>query len=57
MRRDNMAEDVHRYLGDNGEGGRLDQFGELWPDEGGAQQCVGIGVDDKFRPSIEAIAF
>ena len=56
MRCHDMAEHVHRYLGDNGEGRRLDQFGELWPDEGCAQQCVGIGVDDEFRPSIEAVA-
>ena len=56
MRRHDMAKYIHRHLGDNGEGGRLDYFGELWPNEGCAQQCVRIGVDYKFRSSIEAIA-
>ena len=51
-----MAKHIHRHLGDNGEGGRLGYFGELRPNEGCAQQCVRIGVDYKFRRSIEAIA-
>jgi hypothetical protein len=29
MRRHDMAKHIHRYLSDNGEGGRLDYFGEL----------------------------
>ena len=51
-----MAKHIHRYLSDNGEGGRLNYFGELWPNEGCAQQRVRTGVDYKFRPTIEAIA-
>src|SRR5690349_10171389 len=55
VRRDGITQDTRGNLRDDSQGGRLNQFGELGSDEGRSEQCVGRGVNDQFRPSIEAI--
>src|SRR3954470_8026927 len=50
-----MAEEIGGDLRDDRQGGCLNQFGELRPDERRSEQCVGHGVNDQFRPSLEAI--
>src|SRR6476660_7225109 len=53
--RDSMTKETGWDLRDDRQGGCLNQFGELRPDERRSEQCVGRGVNDQFRPSLEAI--
>jgi hypothetical protein len=55
MWRDNMAEQTDWNLGDDSQGGCLNQFGELRADKRRSEQCVGLGVNHQFCPSLEAI--
>ena len=56
VRRHHVTQCLDRDLGDDGECGRLGEFGELGSDEGCAEQGVRVGVDDQFRPSVESVA-